>query len=329
MNTNLNDLIDLIKDHKVYIQTHNFPDPDAIGSAFGLQVLLKQFGIDSAICHHGKVERTATANMVAAFNIEMSEDYDIDMSDKDFIINVDSQKGNSNIKDLIGDEVACIDHHPIFCESDSYKYKDIRIVGATASIITDYYRKSAANMPRDVATALLYALKCDTSDFTRGVTPFDLEAYQYLFPLADHQLIRRLRSAKFEIDELNAFSLSMQQIEMYGFTSISYLDFECADAFMATIADFMLDINGVDFVIVYSKRGEGFKFSVRSELDEYNSGIIISKALEGVGSGGGHSTMAGGFAEKDKLNALSTDIHGMIKDRFLNIIRDISNSLNR
>ena len=30
----------MLKNHNVYIQTHNFPDPDAIASAFGLQQFL-------------------------------------------------------------------------------------------------------------------------------------------------------------------------------------------------------------------------------------------------------------------------------------------------
>mgnify|MGYP000271808585 CR=1 FL=1 len=37
------DLIVLLKGHKTYIQTHNFPDPDAIASAYGLQYFLQQF----------------------------------------------------------------------------------------------------------------------------------------------------------------------------------------------------------------------------------------------------------------------------------------------
>ena len=36
-------LIEICRGHKVYIQTHNIPDPDAIGTAFGLQQLMKHF----------------------------------------------------------------------------------------------------------------------------------------------------------------------------------------------------------------------------------------------------------------------------------------------
>ena len=38
--TNLDTILNHIKNKHVYIQTHTFPDPDAIASAFGLQQLL-------------------------------------------------------------------------------------------------------------------------------------------------------------------------------------------------------------------------------------------------------------------------------------------------
>ena len=43
----LKDLIELCGNRPVYIQTHNFPDPDAIASAFGLQRLLGIYGVES------------------------------------------------------------------------------------------------------------------------------------------------------------------------------------------------------------------------------------------------------------------------------------------
>ena len=42
--TKLDELVTQINREHVYIQTHNFPDPDAIASAFGLQELLKLRG---------------------------------------------------------------------------------------------------------------------------------------------------------------------------------------------------------------------------------------------------------------------------------------------
>ena len=54
MTDNLQKLLDAIHNDKVYIQTHNFPDPDAIASAYGLQQLLGSQGVVSTICYEGK-----------------------------------------------------------------------------------------------------------------------------------------------------------------------------------------------------------------------------------------------------------------------------------
>lgn len=322
MSDKLHELTNLLKGHRVFIQTHNFPDPDAIASAFGLQVLLEQFQINATICHHGKIERAATLNMVSEFGIKMVCDNDIDyMMEEDYIITVDCQKGNANILDLIGDEVAVFDHHPVFTNSESYKFKDIRLVGSCASIIADYFRQYNLDMPEEVATALLYGLKCDTRDFTRGVTQLDVEIYSYLFPKSNNAIVRRLQSGQIEYEELAAFVDSMSNIDVLDDIAFANLDFSCTEAFMATVSDFILSIDAVSFAVVYSRREGGFKFSVRSELDELPAGIIVSNALAGIGSGGGHALMAGGFAPENAILDISIDFNKVIQNLFLNEIR--------
>lgn len=322
----LSELVTLLKGHRVFIQTHNFPDPDAIASAFGLQVLLAKFNIPTTICHHGNIERTATANMVAEFGISMTTDTELkDMGPDDYIITVDSQKGNANILDLVGNEVACIDHHPVFKDIDSYKYKDVRIVGSCATIIADYYRLYNIEMPQEVATALLYGLKMDTKDFSRGVTELDVEIYRYLFPKANNSQIRHFQAGIIQYDELEAFVDSMKNIDIYNGVAFAFLNFDCADAFVATVSDFILNLDVVNFCVVYSRRENGFKFSVRSELDELNAGQIVLEALSGVGSGGGHKSMAGGFAVESKVLDISIDFNRVIQNLFLNVIYNIRN----
>ncbi len=324
MSTRLSELVELIKGHRVFIQTHNFPDQDAIASAYGLQVLLEEFGIVSLICHHGNIDRTATENMVATFGIKMTTDDDnLDMRESDYIITVDSQKGNANIRDLIGDEVACIDHHPVFCETDDYKFKDIRIVGSCATIIADYYRENGIKMPEKVATALLYGLKCDTRDFTRGVTQLDVDIYGYLFPKSDAQMIRHFQAGEIQYEELNAFADSMRNIDIYNGVAFAFLDFNCTDAFIATVSDFILDIDAVTFVIVYTRRSGGFKFSVRSEFEEFDAGQIASEALSSIGTGGGHRSMAGGFADERRVLEIGFDYEQVIQNLFLEVINKV------
>ncbi len=324
MSQNLAELIELLKGKRVYIQTHNFPDQDAIASAYGLQVLLQEFNINTVICHHGNIDRFNTNAMINEFGIEMiSGDALSNMTPEDYIITVDSQKGNGNILDLIGDEVACIDHHPVFCEVDDYKYKDIRKVGSCSTIIADYYRQVGMDIPTNVATALLYGLKCDTHDFKRGVTQLDVDIYAYLFPKCDWRIIQHFQSGEIFYSELDAFADSIRNVEIFNGIAFVFLNFSCADAFIAMVSDFIQDVEGVNFVIVYTKRGDGFKFSVRSEIEEFDAGRIVFEALKNVGTGGGHASMAGGYADETKILEMSIDFNKVIQDLFLEVINEI------
>ena len=143
-------LIELLRGHKVYLQTHNFPDPDAISSAFGLKRYLEYYGITSTICYVGSIDRFNTRKMMDTFGIEIYSYDDIpDMQAEDYIVHVDCQKPNANTTDLLGNEVACVDHHPVFVKTEDYKFEDIRIVGACASIVASYFQTSGVPMDED------------------------------------------------------------------------------------------------------------------------------------------------------------------------------------
>ena len=65
------ELVKTLTDHTVYIQTHNFPDPDAIASAFGLQNFLAYHGVPSTLCYDGKIDRLSVKKMLETFGIAM------------------------------------------------------------------------------------------------------------------------------------------------------------------------------------------------------------------------------------------------------------------
>ena len=108
--------------------------------AYGLFELLKAKGVDAEICYKGSIDKTVTAKMVRLLDIAVKEYMSADkFSKEDEIILVDAQKGNSNIIDMNGHEIICIDHHPVY-EHVDYRFSDIRPeVGACASIIASYY----------------------------------------------------------------------------------------------------------------------------------------------------------------------------------------------
>ena len=314
-------LITLLKGHVVFVQTLKFPDPDARAAAYGMQVFLKAHGVESTICYAGKIDKSSTKKMLEVFHIPTVHiDEIVDMAEQDYIVTMDAQKYNSNITDFPGDEVAAIDHHPTMIPC-SYKYSDIRICGSCCSIVADYFRASSTTLDKNTATALLYGLKMDTDSFNRGVTDFDIEIFGYLHRLADTQTIINLYHNNMELDDLHAYGEAIKNVQIYeniGFASIS---FDCPDALVAMISDFILGLDVVEFAVVYALRDGGYKFSVRNETASYHAGTITQKALEGLGGGGGHFSMAGGMISAECVPLLGSDPDYSIRQQFLDAIR--------
>lgn len=316
-------LIELLKGHKVYLQTHNFPDPDALASAYGMQVFLRAHGVDSTICYAGEIEKNSTKKMLDVFHIDAIKMNDIqDMHEEDYIVTIDGQKYNSNLTDFPGNEVACIDHHPTMIPC-SYQYSDLRICGACASIVANYFKESETTLDVNTATALLYGIKMDTDSFNRGVTDFDIEMFSFLHKIADNQTIINLSHNNYEIQDLYAYGEAIRNIKIYDNVGFASISFDCPDALVAMISDFILGLDVVQFAVVYAARNGGFKFSVRNETEHYHAGTVTAKALEHIGNGGGHFAMAGGMVTADKVHLLGNNPHYEIQQRFMNTLHSM------
>ena len=297
-------------------------DPDAISSAFGLKRYLEYYGITSTICYVGSIDRFNTRKMMDTFGIEIYSYDDIpDMQAEDYIVHVDCQKPNANTTDLLGNEVACVDHHPVFVKTEDYKFEDIRIVGACASIVASYFQTSGVPMDEDVATALAYGIKMDTADFVRGTTAFDMDMMAYLFDYISTEKLNSMYNSTIEFQDLKAYGAAIEHIEVFDYVGFTYIPFECPNSLVAIISDFILSLDVVDVAVVYSINSDGIKFSVRSERADVDAGKLIYQALDGIGSGGGHAAMAGGFVSHEALNKIGRDYDRKLKELFMKTIR--------
>ena len=316
-------LLEICQGKTVWIQTHNFPDPDAIASAYSLQELLGHFGIMTRLCHDGEIDKLSSVKMLTRLGAELHPYREIEreMRPDDTIILVDCQKNAGNTTDFVGDEAAVIDHHPTF-EAAEYRYADLRITGACASLVADYFRALQVEPSPNAATALLYGMRMDTLQFSRGVTGFDIEMFGFLFPYVDQTLLQDLETNNMEFGDLHAYGASIDHIRVFGVVGFSYLDFECPDALVGMLSDFLLSLVEVEVVVLYAKRKGGFKFSFRSERADVNAGILAQQGLKDWGNGGGHATMAGGFVPREKLPAEDGQVYEAVQGHFIDIIRE-------
>jgi nanoRNase/pAp phosphatase (c-di-AMP/oligoRNAs hydrolase) len=315
-------LADILKGHKVWIQTHNFPDADAIASAFGLQSFLELHGVKAEICYNGQVDKISVVKMIDVFQIDVRHIEQATIREEDYVVLVDGQKYNANLTDIPGDEVAVIDHHKtmIPCE---YAYRDVRITGACASLIAEYFWKSKTNISDRVASALTYGIKMDTDSLNRGVTKLDLKMLAYLFDLTDHALVQSMYNNGMELEDLRAYGAAIENIEIYGELGVARIPFDCPDGLVAMVSDFILKLDAVTVSVIYSQRSTGLKFSVRSEKPHVHAGDLTAEALLGIGNGGGHFSMAGGFVPKENCIEDKSIEDRMISERFANAINKV------
>ena len=313
-------LIEILKGHKVWIQTHNFPDPDAIASAYGLQCFLALHKVPAKICYNGHVDKISVVKMLATFEIEMLPIETLEIAETDYVVLVDGQKYNANLTDIPGDEVACIDHHPVIKTCD-YLYKDIRITGSCATLIAQYFKESHTQMNTKVASALTYGMKMDTNSFNRGVTKLDIEMYEYLFAYTDAHLVQSMYNNSMEIADLRAYGAAIENIQIFDRIGMAHIPFDCEDALIAMVADFILKLEEVTIAIIYAERKGGLKFSVRSEEPKVHAGNLIMEALCERGAGGGHLAMAGGFVPATKRELITRPLEEYIRELFIEALK--------
>lgn len=315
--TYLEQLLQAVPASHVYIQTHSFPDPDAVVSALGLSRLLEYHNIRSTIIYSGEIERYSTLAVLELFGIPFLNIETLPpLTREDMIILVDSQMNTANIFATNGNYRACIDHHQTFIPA-SYFFSDIRSdIGACASMIASYFLDNHYKIDQILATAFVYAMRVDTDNFTRHVSSFDLFILNRLFPLADQNMLNSLSHCSIQLSDLTAYTNALQNIKIVNSIAFANVGMNCPSEVIAMISDFILNLWEVTTSIVYSLREDGIKLSLRTENPKYNVGKIVYEAI----GGGGHRTMAGGFIPRNNNQPFDEMIASM-ENRILETIQ--------
>jgi nanoRNase/pAp phosphatase (c-di-AMP/oligoRNAs hydrolase) len=185
-----------------------------------------------------------------------------------------------------------VDHHP---EQTGYSaaYKDIRAdYGSTSTILTEHLRAVDVNISERTATAMLYAIKSDTLFFNRSTNRVDLEAFSYLYPLADAALIRKMEGAEITLERLDfvlkAFKGGILSDQVFS----AFLGALPREDFIPYVADFYLQLEDVKWTVIGGIVNDALVISVRNLGYTKNAGEFVRRFFADIGSAGGHRAMA-------------------------------------
>jgi nanoRNase/pAp phosphatase (c-di-AMP/oligoRNAs hydrolase) len=275
---------------RVLILLHNDPDPDAMASGLALRNVLRRTKTTAIIGAIQGVTRPENQRMVNLLDIHVEAVTPEIVKEYDRIAMVDVQPhyfgGLLDRVDLV------IDHHP---EQPGYSalFKDIRPdYGSTSTILTEHLRAVDVNISERAATAMLYAIKSDTLFFSRQTNRVDLEAFSYLYPLADAALIRKMEGAEITSERLEYVLKAYRSGTLSDQVFCAYLGTSPREDFIPYVADFFLQLENVKWTVVAGIVNDALVVSVRNLGYTKNAGEFVRRFFADIGSAGGHRAMA-------------------------------------
>ncbi len=282
----------------VYIQTHDFPDHDAMASAFGLQGVLARSGVPSRIVYGGDLQRDSLRRMIRDLGIEAAPAAEVAMAAADPVVIVDGCKGSKNVTDLPGDEVAVIDHHDVK-SPDNVPFVDVRPDrGACSTLIYGYWKDAGVEVPTAVATALMIGINMDTALLTRQVSRDDIQAYADLYTLADMRLENSILRNSIQTKDLSFYRHALENVAIRDHIAFCWFPSGCNQNLLGILGDFFISLEEAEFVVLCARNASVINISVRSENEAWNASRVVQAALDGIGFGGGHADMAGGIVRE-------------------------------
>jgi nanoRNase/pAp phosphatase (c-di-AMP/oligoRNAs hydrolase) len=185
-----------------------------------------------------------------------------------------------------------IDHHP---EQPGYTavFKDVRSdYGSTSTILTEHLRSVDVNISERTATAMLYAIKSDTLFFSRHTNRVDIEAFSYLYPLADSALIRKMEGAEITLERLEYVIKAYQIGTLADQVFCCFLGPSTREDFIPYVADFFLQVEDVKWTVVAGVVQDTLVVSVRNLGYSKNAGEFVRRFFLEIGNAGGHRALA-------------------------------------
>ncbi|MFY9553924.1 MAG: bifunctional oligoribonuclease/PAP phosphatase NrnA [Blastocatellia bacterium] len=297
--------------HAIVMQ--DYPDPDAISTAWAHQMIAARFGVDCDIIYEGRVSHQENLALVQLTELEMVRYFEgYNLEQYQGTVFVDNQGTTATLTDrftAVGVKpLVIVDHHE---KQDRIQaeFTDIRQIGATATVYTEYIREGLIDLNKSdpehvkLATALMHGIRSETSGLIRARAE-ELEAASFLSRFADSSLLEDILSVKRSKQVMDVIRLALENREIrdsYSISGVGFLRSEDRDS-IPQAADFLLTEENVHTAIVYGIILKGDREmvvgSMRTSKVTLNPDEFLKEALGATETGryyGGGRRGAGGF----------------------------------
>jgi len=278
------------------ILTHDFPDPDSLAAAFGLDYLAREaFGVESRIAYRGAIGRTENRAMVRILEIPARRLRADDLERHRRVALVDTQPAfENNPFPARRRATLVIDQHL----SSTKPAAELALVdptcGATCVIIAQALLHSGLRIPKKLATAFVYGILSDTLDLYRARHPSIIDTYLHLLPRCD---IRRLARIRNPVRSRRFFATLAQGIRdavARGPLIVSHLGPVDSPDLVSETAEFFLTHEKSRWALCTGRHEGKLHVSLRTSGSRTSAGQVLRDVSPDHRLAGGHGAIAGG-----------------------------------
>ncbi|MBR9683262.1 bifunctional oligoribonuclease/PAP phosphatase NrnA [Candidatus Woesearchaeota archaeon] len=297
--TKLEEILEGKKELAIFTHTH--PDPDSIGSALGMQLLLEeQFGIKSDIYYPGRISNPENKSLVNLNNIELNLIESFDPKKYHGVILVDTARS-----ELVPKPLVIVDHHKLEKNRVKAHLKYIRPVGACVTLVLkllSHYKIELDKQKHEhIITAMAHGIRSDTGKFTLNVGTEDVLAYAALHESINYELLRKIENPLKTSAMTDALANAIKDREVKNSYLISGTGIvEESDA-IPLAADYLLDMEGIETTIIYGVADNRIRCSIRTKNSNVNA-TELAQAIFSETLAGGKITSAGADVPLDFFN---------------------------
>ncbi len=291
------------------VLTHDNPDPDSLAAAAIMKrVLRTRFGRRVTAAYGGIVGRAENSTMVSTLGLELSRVRHVQFRNYKHFVLVDTQAqtGNNQLPtDIVPDIV--LDHHPKRKATRDSPVVDLRTdYGATATMAAEYLLLSGLEPTRKEATAIVYAIRSETLDFSRESPGPDRAIYDHFFQIADKRLLGRIQRPRLPESYFRTLHDALLNMEIVDTLVVSHLGAVDQPDAVPETADLLLRMEGRTWALCTGRYEDRIYCSIRTTNPRANAANIMRRLLGRRGKGGGHDMIAGGWlpeADNDRATA--------------------------
>lgn len=267
------------------------PDPDCLGAAAGMALLLSEkYNLKAKIFHYGDISHPQNKSMVNMLNLRLHKGDSFLLERHKLTMVLDTDLSNTGFKqENLSSPDLRIDHHSMDRDAGS-KVEDVRVVGSTCSIVWEWLKAFNINYEAhaDVVTAMILGIKTDTNDFSaESTTDLDFEAFRALIPYVDRDKLSRLTiyplpKSLFQHEALAFSTKSVKNSVLVSF--IGNIVGQKRDE-IPIIADRFVRMDGISTAVILGVIDDDLIASVRSTDSRVNVSDLCSEVFGEAHSG--------------------------------------------